>query len=466
MGSLGGDASANHINPAGLAFFKTSDFVLTPDFRFGKVKSNFRGTDATGDKLNQGSLGTSGFVFGGFGYRAKNSFAITVTKLADFNRTVRYTGQNDYSSFAEPLADEFAFSGLTIDQALNSSDISLPTKMALYTYLVDTATINGSPQVIARSENTPLREQTNLVETSGGITEITFGLGHELDKKFMAGISFGLDIVNYTKRTYFTETDASGDVDNDFAFLSYDERYTVKGFGLNLRGGLIYRPKEYVRIGLAIHSPTWMPLKETFKSGMAADVENLFGSGSGYDSVGYTTFGSSIENKYTLNSPTRFILSGAYVFREEADIARQKGFITADIEYTNYKWLQYGPYNGEVNAATKEPFLPYNRAIDAIYKSTWNFRVGGELKFKTIMGRLGFAYYGDPYKDNELKGRKMYLSGGLGYRNKGMFIDLTYVHRLNKDVHFPYRVSAPRSNTFAEIKDNGGNVFVTLGFKI
>ena len=82
------------------------------------------------------------------------------------------------------------------------------------------------------------------------------------------------------------------------------------------------------------------------------------------------------------------------------------------------------------------------------------------------MARLGFAYYGSPYKDNVLKASKMNLSGGLGYRHKGVFVDLTYVHRLNKDVNFPYRVNAPRANTFATLKDNGGNVMLTVGFKI
>ena len=38
MASLGGDATANHINPAGLAFFKTSDFILTPGYNLEKVK--------------------------------------------------------------------------------------------------------------------------------------------------------------------------------------------------------------------------------------------------------------------------------------------------------------------------------------------------------------------------------------------------------------------------------------------
>lgn len=468
MGSLGGDATANHINPAGLGFFKTSDLIMTPGWRFGKNKGSFRGTNSTADPMNGFNLGTTGFIAGGLGYRAKNTFGFTVTKLADFNQQSYYKGQNNYSSFAEPLADEFAASGLTIDQALNSNNISLQTRMALYTYLVDTATVNGTTQVIARSENPGNRNQEHLYESSGGITEITFGMGSELSRKWMAGASFGIQIINYDRRTYFFESDATGDTNNDFAFLGYDENMKLRGYGLNLRGGLIYRPKEFVRIGLAVHSPTWMPLKESFNSGLAVDVEQLFAPNPGYDSVASSVFtgGQKVENKYTLNTPVKIILSGSYVFREVADIARQKGFITADIEYTNYKWLQYGPYDGQVTEASKAPYKPINDAIDAIYKGAFNFRVGGELKFKTVMGRLGFAYYGNPYKDSELKGRRMNISSGLGYRNKGMFIDLTYVHRLDKDVNFPYRVNAPRANTFANLKENGGNVLLTVGFKI
>lgn len=468
MASLGGDASASHINPAGLAFFKTSDFLLTPGVQFGKQKGLFRGTTNTAPRETNFGAGTSGFVFGGFGQRARNSFAITVTQQANFNYTSYYKGENDYSSFAEPLVDEFFSVGNPDpDAALDNPNVSLLTKMAIWTYLVDTATVNGSLQAIARSENTSVREQENLVESTGGITEINFGWGSEINKKWMAGISFGLNIIKQERRTYFHESDVSGNADNDFSFLTYDERFTLKGYGLNLRGGLIFRPKEYIRLGLAVHSPTWMPLKERVNSGFAANLENLFNNDP-YDSVASSQLpgGSNSEYKYVLNSPTKIMISGSYVFREVEDISRQKGFITADIEYTNYKWMKYGPYEGENNSISKAPFIPYNEAIDAVYKGTFNFRVGGELKFKTIMGRAGFAYYTSPYKDKELKARKMFVSGGLGYRNKGVFVDLTYVHRLNKDVNFPYRVNAPRANTFADLKDNGGNVILTVGVKI
>jgi hypothetical protein len=470
MASLGGDATANHINPAGLAFFKTSDVFITPGLQFGKSKSMFRGTNSTGEGQTKFNLGTSGFVFGGFGYKAKNSFGITVTQQADFNYTTYYKGLNDYSSYAEPLADEFAASNLYPDDALKyDSKISIPTRMAIYTYLVDTATVNGSLTVIAHSENPAVRDQENRVESSGGITEINLGWGTEASKKFMAGLSLGINIINQERRTYFHESDATGDADNDFSFLTYDETLIIKGYGLNLRGGLIYRPKEYIRLGLAVHTPTWMSLKETVSSGFAADLENLFGAGHGYDSVGMATItggSDQTETRYVLNSPTKIMISGSYVFREVQDITRQKGFITLDIEYTNYKWMSYGPDEGEPNTETKDDYKPYNEAIDAVYKGTFNFRLGGELKFKTIMARAGFAYYTSPYVNEELKGRKMFVSGGLGYRNKGMFIDLTYVQRLNKDVNFPYRVNPPRANTFADLKENGGNVLLTVGFKI
>ena len=470
MASLGGDATASSVNPAGLAFFKTSDLILTPGFQFGKSKGIFRESTYTGPNQPAFNLGTSGFVLGGLGYRARNSFAITLTQQASFNYKSYYKGLNDYSSFAEPLADEFASSNLTINQALlYNSRISILTRMAIYTYLVDTTRVNGNLQVKARSENPDSRNQETLIESNGSITEINFGWGSEINKKWMTGISFGIDIIMQERRTYYHESDATGNINNDFSFLTYDERFKLEGYGFNLRGGLIFRPKEYIRIGLAVHSPTWMPLKESTNSGFAADLENLFGAGNGYDSVELSVITGNnnlIENEYTLNSPTKIMLSGSYVFREVEDVRRQKGFITADIEYTNYKWMNYGPYGSQGITTENTPFIPYNKAIDAVYKGTFNFRVGGELKFKIIMARAGFAYYTSPCKDKELKGRKMFASGGLGYRNKGIFVDLTYVHRLNKDVNFPYRVNSPRANTFADLKENGGNVILTIGFKL
>lgn len=156
------------------------------------------------------------------------------------------------------------------------------------------------------------------------------------------------------------------------------------------------------------------------------------------------------------------MISGSYVLREIEDVRKQKGFITADAEYVTYRSNRYR------NAEDFDDggyYAGVNEGVKSYYKGALNFRVGGELKFTTLMTRLGFAYYGNPYKDKELKGNRMYISGGLGYRHAGMFIDLTYVHALTKDVNFPYRLP-DKANTFATTRGNGSNIMLTLGFKI
>jgi hypothetical protein len=58
----------------------------------------------------------------------------------------------------------------------------------------------------------------------------------------------------------------------------------------------------------------------------------------------------------------------------------------------------------------------------------------------------------------------MNVSGGVGYRNRGIFLDLTYVHGLNRDVDFPYRL-ADKPNTYAEVRNNNSNLIMTFGVK-
>ncbi|MFM2359867.1 MAG: hypothetical protein RLY16_1860, partial [Bacteroidota bacterium] len=59
---------------------------------------------------------------------------------------------------------------------------------------------------------------------------------------------------------------------------------------------------------------------------------------------------------------------------------------------------------------------------------------------------------------------RLQLSGGLGYRHKGIFIDLTYVQSYINDVDFAYRLQ-DKDNTFATVKTNRGNWVLGVGFK-
>jgi hypothetical protein len=180
------------------------------------------------------------------------------------------------------------------------------------------------------------------------------------------------------------------------------------------------------------------------------------------------TNGQPGKNKYIQMSPWKAIVSGSYVFREIEDVTRQKGFITADIEYVNHKGSRFtndNPTEDDGTTARDKAYVKQlNEVIKQLYKGTFNFRVGGELKFNVIMARLGFAYYGDPYKDAPFKANRMLASGGLGYRNKGFFVDLTYVYNMIKDANSPYRLSG-QDNTYAVVKQQQANIVATVGWK-
>lgn len=474
MGSLGGDISATLVNPAGLGFYKTSDIVLSPGYSFLKNKSAFRGTNAS-DKDSYFNLGTSGVVGGWQSDRPSSTkaIALTVSRTANFSNQIYYTGQNDFSSFAEQYAVEAANSGLDIGNLFESNEVSLGTRMANVLYVIDTATLpsSGQNEVISTAMYDQLKNggdflvnQSNYIETSGGITEVALGYAVNMRDKIYIGGSLGIPIVKYEKRSFFEERDATGLPDNYFNFVSMDERFTTKGVGVNAKLGIIAKPAEFIRLGFAVHTPTWYSLTDTYEALMSADLENYRSVQQVYtsDSKSFTGNAPS-EYKYELMSPWKFMISGSYVLREIADVSKQKGFVTADIEYTTYNSNRFR--NSEDYEGDENYYDAVNDAMKNYYKGAVNFRVGGELKFTTLMTRLGFAYYGNPYRDEELKAHKIFLSGGLGYRNAGMFIDLTYVHGFQKDVNFPYRLP-DKANTFADVKGSGGNVMLTVGFKI
>lgn len=471
MGSLGGDITATFVNPAGLAMYRTSDFVLTPGYIFNNNKTDFRGTN-TQNKKNSFALGTSGFVFGfddGSNDQDPTAGAISIafTQTANFNNIVHYSGSNDHSSFAEQWAEAAAKSGESLDAILNDPQFAFGTAPAVYTYLIDTFRQNdNSIKVKALPEfvlnNGQALQQDNLIQTKGGLYEAALGFGIRKSEKFYYGVTLSIPILNYDNNSTFTETDPNN-ASNLFGSFTYSDHYHVTGVGFNLKAGIIYKPKENIRLGLAFHTPTLFPaIKESRTTNLDANTED-YNKVASVSSTFFTNQQPGLS-KYELITPFKAIISGSYILSEVEDVTKQKGFITADIEYVHHHGTSFLSAENAPDQTIQDYYSALNNVIRDQYKGNVNFRVGGELKFTTIMTRLGFAYYGNPYKDPALKAGRLLLSGGLGYRNKGYFIDLTYIYSMNKDVHFPYRLE-DKSNTFAVVKNQLGNLVATIGFK-
>lgn len=467
MGSLGGDITATFVNPAGLGFFRTGDIAISPSFGFGKTKSTYLGRreDTSANKF---AFGTTGVVFGGSHGREKRGAAISIAinQMADFKSNVLYRGQNNQSSYSQAFLEEIGNANLK-DANQVASGFPFGTSLAFNTYWIDTVGggTNGNFQFKTRAPIASGLLQQNMVNTSGGITELALGIGASLSDKILVGGSIGVPFLHLDRQTEFIEADASDDPNNNFDYAIFRQGLTTRGVGINLKGGLIYKPVEYWRLGFAFHSPTVYSLTDQNTATITTNTENYQGTQTqNLEDVS----GAASQFKYMHVTPLKLIASVSYVLREIEDVTKQKGFLTADIEYVPYGMSSYfaDTENGPADQETTDYLKSLGQAISNAYKGALNFRAGGELKFTTFMVRAGAAYYGNPYRNvhNE-KGSRLNLSGGLGYRNKGFYVDATYVYAITKDVNVAYRLqSDPYFN--AAIRNNMGKVVLTLGFKI
>ena len=464
MGSLGGDITANHVNPAGLGLFKTNEFVLTPGFNLNNNKLEYRGTNNAVQK-NNFNYGASGIILSSSSNNKKkwtsSAFAVSVNQVANYNNHIQFTGFNNMSSFSENYLEE-----LTRDKADTNAALSnyiFGSSLAFRTYLIDT--LSGPGGALAGYQSlVPISTGVNQsydAVTSGGYHEIAIGLAGNMDDKMYMGGSLVIPVINYNRNLVYSEKDATNNPNNNFSSFEYKETFSSRGIGVGLKLGMIYKPTDYWRLGFAFHTPQVMGYKDEISSSMTTNTESYAKTIS--ESSSNLNSGNPGKSEYNLITPYRAIVSASYVFREVKDTKRQKAFLSADLEYVNYRGSRFSASN-KSDQALVDYYALLNSEIKDYYKGNFNFRMGGELKFNVWMVRLGGGFYGSPYADANLKANKIIASGGLGYRNHGMFIDLSYAHAFQKDVQFAYRLN-DKPNTYAAQTGAKGNLMMTVGFK-
>jgi len=465
-GSLGGEFSNLFVNPAGLGFYKTDELVFTPSYNLNNNNSTYK-TNQSKTSNNKFNSGASGILFSFNNHpssRTKNfTLALGVNRSADFTGNIFYQGANNKTSYSEKYLEELYYNGATDPNDVANGLFPHGGTLALNTYIVDTlsgpnGSITGYKSLATTGTGV---NQQNTIESSGGITDIALGGAVNMGDKLYFGGSLTIPVLRYERNNSFTESDATTNTTNNFNYFTVNETLRTTGVGINAKLGVIYKPVEFVRLGLALHSPTFYELTDKYTTEIITDLEGYGGAGTKKQSSLDFSNNQPDQSKYNYTTPWRIIGSASYVFREIEDVRKQKGFITADIEYVNYKASSFKGLDDDLD--TSAYFRVLNGVIDDQYKGAFNFRLGGELKFNTIMVRLGGAYYSNPYKDE--KADRVKLAGGLGYRDKGFFIDLTYVYAMNRDVNYPYRLQ-DKPNDPALIKNNAGNVVATVGFKL
>ncbi|MBI2259681.1 MAG: outer membrane protein transport protein [Flavobacteriia bacterium] len=398
FGALGADLSSVQINPAGLGRYSKSVFSFNLQNTTVKNQSTFNNQQST-DQINLFRLNNLGVLIcndvsennRGFIF---NQIAFSYNRVENLKDQYSYKGQQ----FAS-LLDEFA----AMASGLSSDDIYayLPFTSALAwdTYSIDSDNENG---YIPRLTANDVIHRRNI-ENKGGISEYNFNISGNYNHKLYVGGNIGLKSVRYFEDYYHYEHAPYNDALSLDSF-QYDYHLKTKGSGFNFKIGAIYLPYESLRIGISIHTPTFLKLKDYYSANMISyHKDTTYSIPEDYQPKG--------EYKYKLTQSPKMILSVAYIFQT-------KGAINVDVDIIPYQWSRFA----STDDTNYEPYdyTTTNNDVKKLLKTGINARIGGELAlFSHLFLRAGFAYYSNAYHNNIAKVKPQLIgSGGMGFRWK------------------------------------------------
>ncbi|TXB67904.1 PorV/PorQ family protein [Phaeodactylibacter luteus] len=461
LGALGSDFSVLSTNPAGLGWYRMSEFVISPGVYHANSSSvllNDDGADAFEENRTNFNLNTFGVVFANANpnrdWRTIN-FGIGVNRLANYHQDFYYGGTSVGSivnRFQEQANSEAGISdfesGLAIDvgalyesnppDGLYYSDFGLAPDSAFF--------------------------KSQDVFTRGAINELVFSLAGNFRERLLIGATVGVPIVRYEVEKEYREIDRGPGEEGSVPFfnaLSYNEFLSTSGTGVNLKLGAIFRATQVLRLGLAVHTPTFMRLDDVYTASMGY---NYTENEEEFEFISESPDGSF---EYRLRTPWRLIGSAGFIISggELKPVAPgsdtqvrvvRGGFLSAELEYLNYgnnrfQYDGFGDAEREVNATIQDELA-----------EAWNLRLGGEYGFDQIRLRAGYSLQQSPLKGDDTLNSA--ISFGAGLRQKTFFADLAYRRQMNERFYTPYQTfDAPEQ--LVEQQVNLSEIVLTIGFR-
>ncbi len=468
--ALGGDASSIVSNPAGLGFYNRSELSISPSVVVNSASGNYIGSTLTDSKAKP-VISQLGLVLASgdrnYNSRWKRSvFGITYMQTNNFSNRFSFGGRNNNtnSSFVQGFVNDANNSGLTGSQLDAEYDSQTGQANSLLGAAYQLFLIDGTPFTNSQGQedsrapyrrfdaNVP-RDQRNTYEANGASSQWTAAYAGNLDDKFYVGASISLTRLRFNSDNVFTETIVGGQVFNS---NTQRDQLTVRGSGLNLALGMIYKVAPTLQVGATITTPTWSQFQETFEQSLSVSVKdpNLPVARNNID-----VYPSDFN--YTVTSPFR-AAGGATIFLGQG--TKSIGFLTATAEYVGYAGMRVGTnyYNSQGNTDFRNDV---RSSIQRTYQNVINFRAGAEIRAGMMRFRAGAAYMPDPYtqKMDNIDRTKLLVSGGIGVRNERFFADITGSFNAAKSAFTPYTLPNSRDYASAEINNKLTTVTLSVG---
>lgn len=450
FGALGGDFSSLSINPAGIAIYRSSEFTITPSFEMNKAKNG-----SITENKNKFKLSNIGFVSSnvprissGKGWQNIN-FGIGHNMLANFDNQSFILNQASQGSRLDFWS--------RISKGTESDNLyPFDEKLAYDNFLINPNDDGTYSSVLAPDD---IMDQEKYTLEKGYISEFVLSIGANYSHKLYLGATLGIQNLYYKSSTLYSEYAYNDNISslNEFTF---GEERRVDGIGVNLKLGAIYKATKDLRIGFALHTPTWYNLDTKMETFMNSKFEPSNSNGFPEDGIANHSFISEVV-EYTntdYRTPWKSILSGAYTFGKRA-------VISIDYEMLNYGKIKYKDGETEWDDGVNiEGFSTnlnsVNNTIKDLNQSTSNIRIGAEFRATpNISLRGGFAHMGDPYKGDYDESYNTY-SGGIGFKINNFFLDTAAEYKnYNQDLVFY------QDSDVARLEKTNLNLKMTLGFR-
>lgn len=430
FGALGADLSSAQINPAGYGRYSTSQFGLSVYGGGISNHSTFASTP-THSATGIGGLSNLSLVLTNDISERNRGFLYSQIGLG-FNRIENFKNSFSYQGKQFPsLLDDFTSraSGYSVSELNTFFPFSTALAYKTGAIVLKPGTTNEYQSLLNSGDEIHKRSVNN----KGGMNEFFFSYSANYLNRLYLGGNIGLRTYNYedsyTHSEVLTETTGT-------SLRSFDYSYTldIKGSGINVKLGAIYLFSEALRVGLAFHSPSWSQLTENYTANMVSRYDT-------YTSTITPTDVPTGSNKYRIRNPSKLVGSIAYVFGT-------RGCIDVDVEYVNYQRAYF--------SATTDNNYPYydyaaeNNFAKQVFQRAINVRVGGELVlFSRFFLRLGFSYYGNAFRSEQLVELTpdVSYSGGFGYKNGKYSFDISYKNRTSSQNYYSFSQGVTQVDT-------------------
>lgn len=458
--ALGGDYSSALSNPAGLGMYNRSELT----FSLSSANNN---TDVTYGG-NQSSDSRSKFSLPGFSYIQRQSyskdkflggaFAFTFSRTNNLNTKFAYEGDYTQSSLIDNFID-YANSNQLTPADLDGDYYYTLTGLGYGSYLLQDYDNNGV--LSYGSVLSPLPGETRTirqreeVSRKGSQSQLSFSYGGNYDDVFFFGATLGIASIRFTQDQLYTESNFRFSDDPQYDPLrnfQLDENFDIQGSGVNFTLGAIYRPVDFVQVGVSYVTPTSYDISDSYTARMDARWNNFdyFGDGSLILNNTFAEFDVPFISEYSLKTPGKLTAGFA--------IMQEFGFFTADVEYVDYGNARYS------SNVQGESYDYDNDIISDQYRSVVNVRAGAEFRKDIFRVRLGYNLQPDPYRFEDNIDRSVQtISGGVGIRQEKFFIDLAFTQAQSDGRRIPYTVPGMASPQALQ-KISNTTILATIGF--